>query len=150
MYYARMMKKRDKTENLVLQILDTAAALERRLDSALSLSRGITFREYRLLNTLAHSANNGLTRVALARSASLTPSAVTRALKPLEKLGYVTTTKSDRDARQSLATLTRGGKTLLADVDGVLTDFFVGLDMPSKNQAEIEELLEILTRLRRR
>lgn len=130
-----------------MQVLDTAAALERRLDSALSLSRGITFREYRLLNTLAHSANNGLTRVALAGSASLTPSAVTRALKPLEKLGYVETVKNDRDARQSIATLTKGGKVLLADVKDVLTDFFVDLDMPSKNQAEVEALRLLLTSL---
>ena len=88
--------------------------------------------------------------MALGRSAALTPSAVTRALKPLEKLGYVSTVRNDRDARQSLATLTRGGKTLLADVDGVLTDYFNELDVRSVNGAQFEDLLQVLTRLRRR
>ncbi|MBO6658147.1 MAG: MarR family transcriptional regulator, partial [Pseudomonadales bacterium] len=72
-----------------MQVLDTATALERSLDSALSFSRGVTFSEYRLLRTLK-TAENGLTRVVLAQMVSVTPSGVTRALKPLEKLGYVT------------------------------------------------------------
>ena len=132
-----------------MQILDTAAALERGLDTALSHSRGVTFREYRLLQTLAQS-DKGLTRVALARSTSVTPSAVTRALKPLEKLGYVTTARNERDARQSLAALTKGGEELLRDVAGVLTDYFNDLDVRSEDQAHLEEFLQVLTRLRRR
>jgi len=40
--------------------------------------------------------------VDLAAAVGLTPSAVTRALRPLEKLGCVATQKSERDARRSL------------------------------------------------
>lgn len=142
-----MTTDKEKAEALVLQVLDTAAALENSLDSALSHSRGITFREYRLLRTLAGSAGKGLTRVALARAATLTPSAVTRALKPLEKLGYVATARNERDARQSLATLTRGGKALLADVEGVLTDFFNDLDVQATDPAQVDELRRLLAQL---
>lgn len=130
-------------------VLDTAAALERGLDGALSFSRGVTFSEYRLLRTL-QSAEHGITRVALAKAVSVTPSGVTRALKPLEKLGYVSTVKSERDARQSLATLTKGGEELLSDVSGVLTDFFAGLGIESIEEADLAAHEQVLTRLRNR
>jgi DNA-binding MarR family transcriptional regulator len=52
----------------------------------------------------------------------LTPSAVTRALKPLEKMGMVQTEKSDRDARRSMASLTDAGVDVLQDADGIVSD----------------------------
>lgn len=134
---------------MVLQILDTAGALERRMDSALSFSRGVTFSEYRLLRTLA-DADQGLTRVALAQRVSVTPSGVTRALKPLEKLGYVTTVKNDRDARQSLAALTQGGRALLSDVQVVLEDFYAELGMEALDKDQLQGLELVLGRLRHR
>ena len=137
------------TEHMVLQILDTAGALERRMDSALSFSRGVTFSEYRLLRTLA-DADQGLTRVALAQRVSVTPSGVTRALKPLEKLGYVTTVKNDRDARQSLAALTQGGRALLSDVQVVLEDFYAELGMEALDKDQLQGLELVLGRLRHR
>ncbi|MEO1246250.1 MAG: MarR family transcriptional regulator [Pseudomonadota bacterium] len=142
-----MKSQRKIAETVVMHILDTAGAFERRLDSALSLSRGITFSEYRLLRSLATADSQGLTRVALANAVSLTPSAVTRALKPLEKLGYVETSKNKRDARQSLASLTSGGRELLSDADGVLQDFYndVGAAAGREN---LESLLGLMARLR--
>ncbi len=132
-----------------MQVLDTAASLERGMDSALSFTRGITFSEYRLLRTL-QEAEHGLTRVALAQAVSVTPSGVTRALKPLEKLGYVATAKNERDARQSLATLTKGGHGLLSDVSGVLTDFFNGLGVEDIDTEALRSLEQVLSQLRRR
>ncbi len=133
-------------ENLVLQILTTAAALERRLDSAFSFSRGITFSEYRLLRTL-ENAEHGLTRVALAQALSVSPSGVTRALKPLEKLGYVSTEKNSRDARQSLAKLTRGGHELLSDVSLVLADFMLDLGIESMSTQSLNATEKVLREL---
>ncbi len=106
------------TEDLVLEFLDVAGVVERRLDSALSYTRGVSFSEYRLLRTLALGHEGGAPRVELAGAVGLTPSAVTRALKPLEKMGYVKTVSNERDARQSLAQLTAGGRELLADAKG--------------------------------
>lgn len=132
-----------------MQVLDTATTLERAMDSALSFSRGVTFSEYRLLRTL-RDAENGMTRVALAHAVSVSPSGVTRALKPLEKLGYVTTVKNDRDARQSLARLTEGGHELLSDVSGVLADFFAGLNLDTTDEAQMLAMEELLTHMRSR
>lgn len=132
-----------------MQVLDTATALERSLDSALSFSRGVTFSEYRLLRTLK-TAENGLTRVVLAQMVSVTPSGVTRALKPLEKLGYVTTVKNERDARQSLAKLTKGGRNLLSDVEGVLNDFMTELKIEHIDKDKLAAFQQVLVQLRNR
>ncbi len=132
-----------------MQVLDTATVLERSLDSALSFSRGVTFSEYRLLRTLK-AAENGLTRVVLAQMVSVTPSGVTRALKPLEKLGYVTTVKNERDARQSLAKLTKGGHNLLSDVEGVLNDFMTELKIEQINKDKLAAFQQVLVQLRNR
>ena len=142
-----MIESIKNSEEVVMQILDTAAVLERGMDNALSFTRGITFSEYRLLRTL-QAAEHGLTRVALAQAVSVTPSGVTRALKPLEKLGYVTTVKNDRDARQSLAKLTKGGHELLSDATGVLTDFLAGLGIEHIDEAHLLVLEQVLTQLR--
>lgn len=112
----------ETAEASVLMLLETAARVERRLDLALSSIRGISFSEYRLLRALDRTPSGSATRVDLAAAVGLTPSAVTRALKPLEKLGIVVTQKSDRDARRSLASLTSAGLDLLADARGVVAD----------------------------
>ena len=149
MYYALMNQSLNRTEDVVMQVLDTATALERGMDNALSFSRGITFSEYRLLRTL-QEAEHGLTRVALAQKLSVSPSGVTRALKPLEKLGYVTTVKNERDARQSLAVLAKGGGDLLSDVHGVLADFLNGLGVEKIDAKQLIVLEQVLTQLRNR
>ena len=137
-----------RTAQLVQRVLDTAAALERGLDNSLSLSRGVTFSEYRILTNL-QDAEQGLTRVSLANKLAMSPSGVTRALKPLEKLGYVTTVKSKRDARQSLAKLSRGGRALLADVEPILSDFYAGLPVADLSESDMVGLEESLMRFRR-
>ena len=144
-----MSQSSNRTEAIVMQVLDTATALERGMDNALSFSRGITFSEYRLLRTL-QEAEHGLTRVALAQTVSVSPSGVTRALKPLEKLGYVTTVTNERDARQSLAILTKGGHDLLSAVGGVLTDFLTGLGVESMDEKQLIVLEQVLMQLRNR
>ena len=137
----------NSTEDVVMQLLNTAAALEQGMASALSFSRGVTFSEYRLLLTL-QEAEHGLTRVALARAVSVTPSGVTRALKPLEKLGYVATVKNKRDARQSLAVLTEGGSELLSDVTEVLNDFMTGLGVDKLDDEKLITFGQVLMQLR--
>ncbi|MFT4797116.1 MAG: DNA-binding MarR family transcriptional regulator [Candidatus Azotimanducaceae bacterium] len=126
-----------RTEVTILQFLETAAYLERRLDRALSATRGISFSEYRLLSALSSVTGNGIPRIDLANAVGLTASAVTRALKPLEKIGLVTTLKSERDARQSLAVITSAGLELLDDAHGVLHDLFKQLFINTLSTAEV-------------
>lgn len=137
------------TESIVLQFLETAHTLERDMDRALSFARGISFSEYRLLRALTHVFNGSSARIDLANAVGQTASAVTRALKPLEKLGYVTTEKSDRDARQSRAVITSGGRELLDDARGVLNDLFKELPLNTRSQQEANDLRELLNELRR-
>ena len=73
----------------VFTLLRVASRVERRLDRALACRRGISFSEFHLLNRLQTEFDGSATRVDLATAVSLTPSAITRALKPLEKIGLV-------------------------------------------------------------
>jgi len=137
------------TESIVLQFLETAHSLEREMDRALSFTRGISFSEYRMLRALAHVFSGNSARIDLANAVGLTASAVTRALKPLEKLGYITTEKSDRDARQSRAVITSAGRELLDDAQGVLQDLFKELPLNARSQQEANDFRERLSELRR-
>jgi DNA-binding MarR family transcriptional regulator len=150
MHYTRMNTTdiNSQTETTVLRFLETAAILERRLDRALSNTRGISFSEYRLLSTLSKAKTGGIPRIDLANAVGLTASAVTRALKPLEKLGYVTTQRSERDARQSLAIITPAGLELLNDAQGVLQDILRELPLNTLSQQKITEFQNRLKELK--
>jgi DNA-binding MarR family transcriptional regulator len=126
-YYKCMMEK--EREDAVLVLLDVAARIEKRLDTALSMARGISFSEYRILKALAGTGDRGVMRVALAESVGLTASAVTRALRPLEKIGVIATQKHERDARCSLARLTPAGLALLSDAEGVVAETLGSISM---------------------
>lgn len=96
--------------------------LERLLDHNLGAIRGISLAEYRLLRALADAPGSQASRVDLAHAVGLTPSGVTRALRPMEKLGIVSTAKSERDARLAIAALTAAGREVLDDASGVVDD----------------------------
>ena len=124
-------------ENVLFDFLNTAVGLEQRLDRALSI-RGISFSEYKLLNALAEYSDLGRPRGALAMQVGLTPSAITRALKPLEKLGYVETAKNQRDARQRLAIITDAGMELHRDARSVVTDVLNNLSISAATKNQIQ------------
>ena len=127
--------QKSEREQQVFSFLHAATRIERKLDQALSCTRGISFTEYHLLRQLLLLHNGAATRVDLARAVRLTPSAVTRALKPLEKMGMVITEKSDRDARRSIASLTDAGREVLQDADGIVSDAIAELPL-ADNSAE--------------
>jgi DNA-binding MarR family transcriptional regulator len=131
-------------EDAVLVLLDVAARIERRLDNALSMARGISFSEYRILKVLAGAEGRGVMRVDLAEAVGLTASAVTRALRPLEKIGVVATQKHERDARCSLAQLTPAGLELLRDAEQVVAE---GLDAIPMKGVSLEKLASLQAEL---
>jgi DNA-binding MarR family transcriptional regulator len=96
--------------------------LERQLDHNLGAIRGISLAEYRLLRALDDAPGSQASRVDLAQAVGLTPSGITRALRPMEKLGIVTTAKSERDARLAIAALTPAGHDVLDDASVVVDD----------------------------
>jgi len=132
-------------QSLALTFAASWNRLEKRLDSALGAIRGISLAEYRLLRALSDAPNNWASRVDLAQTVGLTPSGVTRALRPMEKLGYVTTAKSKRDARLALASLTRPGQELVNDASGVVNDMMKTiLERARKTPPQVEEMIELL------
>lgn len=133
--------------SLLLGLLETAAVLEKRLDRTLSGGRGISFSEYRLLRALMAAQHSTASRVDLAAAVGLTASAVTRALKPLEKLGIVTTERSARDARQSLASLTPAGAELLREAHGMLEDTLASTPARRFGPRQMETLRTCLAEL---
>lgn len=109
-------------QTLALSMASAWTALEKRLDHSLGAIRGISFSEYRLLRALADSPNARASRVDLAGAVGLTPSGVTRALRPMEKLAIVSTVRSKRDARLAIAALTPAGRELVDDASRVVDD----------------------------
>ncbi len=131
-------------QDLLLAVVDLADRADRRASAALSNIKGISLAEYRILRSLADSASSQASRVALADAVGLTPSGVTRALAPLEKIGYVVTIRDERDARKALASLTAAGVELVADASGVLNDLTVDYSFAAQQQADVLNLLSDL------
>jgi DNA-binding MarR family transcriptional regulator len=136
---------------LVLAVLGAAASLERIVDGNLSAIKGISLAEFRLLAAIAEAPGKRASRAEIARVVGLSPSAVTRALRPLESLGLTRTVKNERDARLALATLTPQGEELLSDAIGVLEDVLPSVldQAPSvaTGRAEFRTMLSELARL---
>ena len=132
-------------QTLALAFAGAWSRLERRLDSSLGAIRGISLAEYRLLRALGDAPGAQASRVDLAQAVGLTPSGVTRALRPMEKLGIVTTLKSKRDARLAIAALTPAGRELLSDASGVIDDTMRSvLQRAPKVAADPQALIELL------
>ena len=133
-----------------LQLVAASHDLAQRLDARLGSLKGLSFAEYRLLAALAECPSAGASRIELARSLGLTPSGITRALKPMEKLGIVATVKSKRDARLAIAALTPAGRTLLNEstsvVDEVLHDI---VETVSLTRDEMRSVVQVLAKLAR-
>lgn len=124
--------------------------IERRLDASLGAIRGISLAEYRLLHALGRAPGAQASRVELAHAVGLTPSGVTRALRPMEKLGMVTTLKSKRDARLAIAALTPAGRELLDDACGVVDDCMRAiLKRSPKLEKGLAETLDLLDEMGR-
>ena len=117
-----MTKSTSPEQALALAFGGAWSRLEQRLDHSLGAIRGISLAEYRLLRALGDAPSSQASRVDLAQAVGLTPSGITRALRPMEKLGIVSTVKSKRDARLAIAALTPAGREVLNDASGVVDD----------------------------
>ena len=136
---------------LVLSVIGAAASLERLVDGNLSAIKGISLAEFRLLSSIAEAPGSRASRADIARAVGLSPSAVTRALRPLESLGMTQTVKNARDARLALAMLTPQGEELLADAIGVLDDILPSIleraPAVDQNRDQLQVMLDELARL---
>lgn len=143
-----MSNQISKEQSLALALASAWTHIERRLDSSLGAIRGISLAEYRLLRALGNAPGAQASRVDLAEAVGLTPSGVTRALRPMEKLGIVTTLKSKRDARLAIAALTPAGRELLGDAAAVVDDIMKALlERTPRVAADADLLIDMLNEL---
>ena len=135
---------------LALTLAEAAQRVSQRLDSALGAVRGISLAEYRLLAALGDAPGARASRVDLAQAVGLTPSGVTRALKPMEKTGIVATVKSKRDARLAIAGLTPAGRDLLNDASRIVDETMQALiERSTISIDELDGAMTILSKLTR-
>jgi DNA-binding MarR family transcriptional regulator len=81
-----------------------------------SLVYGASFSEFLILRAIEAGGPDGIRRVDLAGKVGLSISGVTRALAPLEKLGYLEHQEQSLDARVRKVSLTNSGRELLKDI----------------------------------
>jgi DNA-binding MarR family transcriptional regulator len=128
-----------------VQVLRTNGAVARRFERALGGLHGLSLGDLVLLHELGGAPGGRLRRVELAERLSLSPSGVTRALIPLERVGLVSREREPRDARVGYAALTDTGRTRLAEAlataEAVGEELFAG---PGR-MPELESLARALT-----
>src|SRR5262245_40548709 len=109
------MTNNSKSLRLCLDLARAWSILVRRLDGRLGSLHGLSFGDFAMLLQLGEAPEGRLRRVDLADRLGLTPSAVTRALIPLEKIGLVKREHDRNDARVGYALLTKNGERLLKE-----------------------------------
>ena len=120
--------------------------LERRASHHAASLVGLSYSEVCMLHALAEAGERGLSRGELADRIHLTPSAVSRALKPLEKLGFTQDQRDERDARNARAVLTPAGETRLSDALSALEELWHSLDFSAfgLNADQLGQVLDYL------
>ncbi len=97
------------------------AWMRKRIEPALP---GIGYTDFMILTELDSVVGGRLRPIDLANRLLLTPSGVTRAILPLEKIGLVERASHERDARASYVAITQAGRDKLDqamdDVDRVV------------------------------
>src|SRR3954453_8112793 len=131
------------TLDFCVRLLKANAALSRRFDGRLGTWHGLSFGDFVVLLHLSAAPDGRLRRVDLAAALGVTPSAVTRTLIPLEKIGLVSRRPDPHDARIGYAALTAAGRrTLTEAVDSaemLSEDFLDGTS--GRDVAQLEKLL---------
>lgn len=129
-----------------LDLARAYGALVRRFDGRLGTLHGLSFGDFAILLELNRSPGAKLRRVDLAGRLGLTPSAVTRALIPLERIGLVKRERDVRDARVGYAVLTRTGERVVKESDRSAET--ISKDLLSwEKMSDLEQLSTVLKRL---
>ncbi len=117
-----------------LAIRDLVNATEKR-----ALVYGASFSEFVILRAVEAGGPNGIRRVDLAEQVSLSVSGITRALAPLEKLGYIEHQEEELDARVRKVVLTKSGRELFKDIEKDVQRLMDGID---QDLADVARMLK--------
>ncbi|MFN2449125.1 MAG: MarR family winged helix-turn-helix transcriptional regulator [Candidatus Baltobacteraceae bacterium] len=103
------------TENVAfaLGLSRAEAALRRRLEGPLGGAHGIGMTDFLILSELSAVQGGRLRASDLAKRVLLSPSGVTRAVLPLQRIGLLERISDERDARGSYVVLTDAGRVRL-------------------------------------
>lgn len=112
--------------------------IERRISG-----HGISYSEYIVLFHLGNAVDKTLRRIDLAEKVALTPSGITRMLKPMEKIGLISKEANARDARVSLVKLTESGERILNEASESM-EFTAGEILNGIDPVEFKSMEEFL------
>jgi len=132
----------------VLRTLRVGALIDERFTSALSALLGVSLREVMLMLFVKNAPASKLSRVELAMRLCVSPSTVTRATKPLEKIGLIESKSDSRDARLSYVVLTSAGVKLLKNAEKALEQLsqdFLSKSLSEKERSQFGKILSKLT-----
>ncbi len=96
--------------------------VSRALDAELSQRGGLPLRAYEVLSRLARAPGCAMRMSDLASSVLLSASGITRLVDQLADRGLIQRQADARDARATIATLTREGKAILRKTNGIYAE----------------------------
>jgi len=97
-----------------INLLRAHAVTTRQFSAELLSAHGLTLNDFDVLAQLDRAPEKALKRVDLSERVLLTPSGITRLLKGLEEVGYISNRPCPEDARVTYAVLTTKGEKKLA------------------------------------
>lgn len=140
------MSKDDPAFSALLRLLRSAAWLDARLGPELGSVHGLALNELLFLLQLSRAPLQRLRRVDLATRLHTSQSTITRMALPLEKSGLVKREADPRDARVAYVTLTRAGRTRIAEAEASFRRMAAELFRSSWSEKEIAQLGALLGR----
>lgn len=132
--------------DLVVRLTRAQAALARKIDRPLSM-HGLSLSDLLVLLHLESAPDGRLRRVDLAERLGMTPSGVTRALGPLERIGLLERETNPRDARVAYAALTGTGRRIASEARETAETASQRLFAEAGAQTDLDELGKLLERL---
>ena len=131
----------------ILRAVRASAVIDERISGALSAIHGVSLRDLMLMLYVKNSHGSKLSRVELARRLCVSPSTVTRATNPLEKIGLISRQSDSRDARLSYVVLTAAGAKLLKHAEKTLEHLSIDFLSPNFSEKELTQLTNLLNKL---
>jgi DNA-binding MarR family transcriptional regulator len=129
-------------QEVLLTIKRTADAFERRLLEMLK-PYGVSPTQYNVLRILRGAGKNGLPCGTIAERMVTRDPDITRLLDRLDKMGFITRERGQKDRRVVTTTITEAGLKLLKQLDKPLLD--TGNDLVKNlSKAQMQQLVELL------
>jgi DNA-binding MarR family transcriptional regulator len=129
-------------QEVLLTLQRTADAFERRLVEVLK-PYGVSPTQYNVLRILRGAGKDGLPCGAIAERMVTRDPDITRLLDRLDKMGFITRERGQKDRRVVTTMITEAGLKLLKQLDKPLTD--TGNDLVKNlSKAQMQQLVELL------